>query len=326
VVGFVVTVALAASGAGYWSLVAGVVAGRMAGAIVAVRYSPYRPGWRFERDKVREYVRFSGPLFFASASRVVGVQALIFAGEAELGLAGVGVITLASGIRMYSDKVDSIITQTLYPAVCAVRDRPDLLREAFTKSNRLGLVWGIPFGVGLALFAEDLVQYVLGDEWRPAVGLLQAFGLLAAMNHIGYNWSAFFRARGDTRPLAVSGAFGVASMLFVVIPMLFAWELKGLAAGIAVSGVIALGVRWWYLTRLFPGFPVLRHSARAIAPTIPSALAVLGLRAALDVERTGALALAELGLFVALTAVFTALLERPLLREVRAYLRPAPAG
>lgn len=323
---FVVTVALAAGGLGYWSLVIGVVAGRAAGALVAVRASPYRLGWRLERATVREYVSFSGPLFVASASRVIGVQALIFAGEAELGLAGVGIITLASSIRLYADKVDSIITQTIYPAVCAVRDRRDLLFEAFVKSNRLGLVWGMPFGIALALFAEDLVAYVLGSEWEPGIGLLQAFGLLAAINHIGYNWTAFFRARGETRPIAVMGVVGVVSMVGIAVPLLLSDGLQGLALGIGLSGLVALAGRSWYLAKLFPGFQVLAHSARAIAPTVPPALAVLGLRALTDIERSAGLALAEIALFSVLTIAFTALLERALLREVRAYLRPVAAG
>ena len=32
------------------------------------------------------------------------------------------------------------------------------------KSNRLAMMWGIPFGVGLALFAADLVHHVIGRE------------------------------------------------------------------------------------------------------------------------------------------------------------------
>ena len=70
------------------------------------------------------------------------MQAVVFAGETELGLAGAGMIGLAGSIRAYGDRVDAIVTQTLYPAICAVKDRTDLLFEAFVKSNRLGLMWG----------------------------------------------------------------------------------------------------------------------------------------------------------------------------------------
>ena len=73
-------------------------------------------------------------------------------------------------ISDYTDRVDQIVAATLYPAICAVRDRRDLLFEAFVKSNRLALMWGMPFGVGLALFAADLVQFGHRRALGPAVG------------------------------------------------------------------------------------------------------------------------------------------------------------
>ena len=323
-VAFVITVGLAAAGAGYWSFVIGTVAGRVAGAAAVVHASPFRLGFVLDRGPVREYVRFSTPLFVASLGRIVGVQAVVFAGNAELGLAGAGIIGFASSIRAYGDRVDTIVTQTLYPAVCAVKDRTDLLFEAFVKSNRLGLMWGMPFGVGLALFAPDLVEFVYGDEWEPAVGLIQAFGLIAAFNHIGYNWDAFFRARGDTRPVGVLGVLGMVTMVGFAVPLVLADGLDGLALGMALSAAVLIAGRVWYLSRLFPSFQILVHSARAIAPSVPAAAAVLALRAATDLERSPSLAFAELGLYLAVTVAATWAFERPLLREVRGYLRAAP--
>jgi O-antigen/teichoic acid export membrane protein len=320
-----VTGGLAVAGAGYWSFVLGTIAGRLAGAAAVAHACPYRIGFVFERGApLREYVSFSTPLFVASASRIVGVQAVVFAGNAELGLAGAGMIGLASSIRAYGDRVDAIVTQTLYPAICAVKDRKELLFEAFVKSNRLGLMWGMPFGVGLALFAPDVIEFVYGPEWEPAVGLIQAFGLIAAFNHIGYNWTAFFRARGETRPIGVLGVVAMVTMLGIVVPLLLTDGLDGLAVGMAIGAAILIAGRVWYLSRLFPSFQILVHSARAIAPSVPAAGAVLLLRAVTDVDRSASLALAELALYVVVTVAATWVFERPLLREVRGYLRAAP--
>ena len=325
VIAFVVTVALAALGASYWSLVFGTIAGRLAGAVAVMRASPYRVGFVMERGPLREYVSFSTPLFVNAAGRVIGVQALVFAGEWELGLAGAGMIGLASSIRAYGDRVDTIVTQTLYPAICAVKDRKELLFEAFVKSNRLGLMWGMPFGVALALFAPDLIEFVYGEEWEPAVGLIQAFGLIAAFNHVGYNWTAFFRARGETKPIGVLGVVGTAGMLGIAVPLLLADGLDGLALGMAIVTAILLAGRVWYLSRLFPSFQILVHSARAIAPSVPAAGAVLLFRAVTDLDRSPELAFGEFGLYVMVTVAATWLFERSLLREVRGYLGGAPA-
>ena len=307
--GIVVTIALAAAGAGYWSLVAGTIAGGIAGAAASVAVSPYPLRFRFERGTLREYAAFSWPLLVASATSILIPQVTMIVGESKLGLAGAGAIALASSISMYTDRVDAIVTQTLYPAVCAVKDRTELLFESFVKSNRVALMWGFPFGVALALFAPDLVDYVLSDRWRPAVGLMQAFGLIAAFNHIGFNWSAYFRARGDTRPIAALTLIGVATFLAIPIPLLATHGLHGLALGMPAA----------------TGFQMLTHMGRAIAPTVPAVAATLLLRA-VDGHRTAAIAATELVVYVGVTVAATAIFERALVRELIGYLRRRTAA
>jgi O-antigen/teichoic acid export membrane protein len=320
VLGFVVTLALAVAGAGYWSLVVGTLAGSLAAGAAAVAYSPYPLRLRYERGIARAYLSFSWPLVIAGASSLVIAQGSIIAGEHELGLAGVGAITLAATIAHYSDRVDAVLTETIYPAICAVQDRTEALFETFVKSNRLALIWGLPFGVGVSLFAADLVHYVLGDKWEPAIVLLRAFGLTAAAGHIGFNWTAFYRARGDTRPIAVWSALTMLSFVAVPLPLLLTEGLTGYAIGMGVMTGVSLVVRGYYLARLFAGFTIARHAARAVAPTVPAVASVFLMRA-LEGSRSPALALAELAVYCAVTAVATLVFERALLAEVIDYLR-----
>jgi O-antigen/teichoic acid export membrane protein len=319
IVGFIVTVALAAAGAGYWSLVIGFVAGSLAAAIAAVRASPYPLALRFDRRVGREYFAFSWPLFVVSASALVIPQVSMIVGEAKLGLAGAGVITLASTISTYTDKVDDVLTRALYPAICRVADRTALLYEAFVKSNRLTLMWGVPFGAGIALFAADLVHFVLGDKWDSGIGLIRAFAIVAAANHIGYNWAAFFRARGDTRPLARAAPIVLLAFLAIPLPALLAFGLEGFGVGIGVMTAVSLSVRTYYLRRLFPEFRMLRYAARGIAPTLPALALVLALKELTD--PSAALAAVEFGVYLAATAIATYAFERPLVREALGYLR-----
>lgn len=328
-VSFAVTVALAVAGLGYWSLVIGFFSGALAAAVLTVAVAPYRPRFRLSRAGLRDYVSFSWPIVVASATGLVIPQASLLAGTRTLGLAGAGAMALAGMVATYTDRVDEVVTWTLYPAICRVRDRVDLLYEAFVKSNRLALMWGIPFGVGASLFASDAVHYGIGERWRPAVGLIQVFGLTAAANHIGFNWSAFLSARGNTRPMAVMGPVVLAAFLAVPLPLLIAFELDGYAAGIAFMTAVSLAVRTHFLKQLFPRFRFTSYALRAVAPTVAPVAMVLLLRAAVPGDSL-ARAIAELAAYVALTAACTWAFERPLLREALSYVRaraaPAPAG
>ncbi len=317
----VASLALALAGAGYWALFGGFLAGAWTSAAVAVRVSPYRLRWRYDAPSLRTYWSFSWPLFISAAgSTVIALSALV-AANVHLGLAGAGVLTLSASISAFTQRVDFLVTGTLYPAICAAADRLDVLRESFLKSNRLALMWAMPFGVGLTLFADDLVRFVLGPgEWAEAIILLQFYGVTAAVGQLAFNWDAYFRARDDTRPIAVVTVGSTVVFLITAIPLLFIDGLRGFGIGVALQMLVSVGLRLHFLRRLFGDLGFLGHLSRAALPIVPASAAVLILRA-VDGTRSLGTAVAELLLFVALTAAATWRLERPLLDEVAGYVR-----
>jgi O-antigen/teichoic acid export membrane protein len=326
VLGFVIAVVLLVAGAGYWSLIIGIVVGAWAGALVSIRACPYKLGLAFDRETLRAYASFSWPLVLAGGAAVVVGQGLLVVGEAKLGLGGVGIIALASVISQYSDRADQAITQTIYPTICAVKDRADLLYEAFVKSNRLALMWGAPFGLGLALFAEDLVRFAIGERWRPGIGLMQAIGVAVAVHQIGFNWDAFYRALGRTKPVGVAAAIAIVAFLGIGLPLLATDGLRGLALATLLVEGVNFAVRMAYLRRLFPSFQFMRHTARALLPSAPAVAVVLGVRLLAGEESSLAAAIGMLALYIVVTLAATALIERKLLREMLAYLRRRPAA
>jgi len=318
--GAVVTVVLAALGAGYWSFVIGLVAGSWAGAFVALRACPYRLALRLEPGVLRSYFKFSIPLLIAALAGLALFQVLYLVGSVPLGLAGLGAFTLVGNIVQFTDQADTIVTDTLYPAVCAVRDRVELLSEIFVKSNRLSLMWAVPFGVGMSLFASDLVHFALGARWQPAVPLLQIMGLVTAIHHVGYNWPAFFMARGRTWAIALGAVIPAAVVVGAGIPLMYSAGLVGLGYAFALGEVAGFATRGIMLARFFHGFRLLRHLVRAFVPTAVAAVPVLCLRALDGPERSPAAAIAVISVYLALTTVATIGLERPLLTEATGYL------
>lgn len=322
VLGLVVALVLAATGAGYWAFVVAAIVGAYATGIAAWRSSPYSLRFVYERGTAAGYVAFSGPLFVASLGGIVVAQGAILAGQAAGGLVAAGAITLASAITQFVNKVDQVLTDTLYPAICAVADRTELLFETFVKSNRLALMWAMPFGFGLALFASDLVELgILERKWEPAVVVLQSFGAAAAIGHLGFNWTAYCKALGQTRPIAAHSLAAAAAFLVLELPLILLYGLEGLAVGTIGLVAVSLAVRWVYLRRMFSGLRLAPHAARALTPALPGVAAVLAVRAATDAERSLSLAAGELALYLAVTIAATWAAERALLSEAMGYLR-----
>jgi O-antigen/teichoic acid export membrane protein len=190
-------------------------------------------------------------------------------------------------------------------------------------------MWAMPFGVALTLFGADLVHFGIGDKWAPAIVLLQYYGVTAAIEHIGYNWDAYMRAVGRTRPLMVSRLATMVVFLGAGLPLLIAHGLRGLAWGVAAQTAVHMAFRIHYLRQLFRGFAFGRHMLRAIGPTVPAVAVVLVARALEHGTRTAGEAVLELALYAVVTVVATWLLEGRLVREALSYLRsgrPAAAA
>jgi PST family polysaccharide transporter/lipopolysaccharide exporter len=322
VVTFCVTIPLAAAGVGVWSLVIGPFAGNLAGTVAAIAISPYRLRLRFDRDVRRRYFAFSWPIFVNAAALLLVQQGQLLAFDLHGGLAAAGYITLAATLTRYADRADQIVATTIYPAICAVRDRLPTLEELFVKSNRLTMMWALPFCAGFVLFAPDLVHLVLGDTWVPAIVLLQGLAAAAAIQQVGYNWFSFYRAVGDPRPQAVESAVMVATFAGLAIPGLIAWGSAGYIWGRIAGALAMLVVRRHFVRRLLPHVELLTLGLRGLVPVAAAAAVTVGARGALwGGDRPAVQAVAELALFLGACALATWLVERPLLREVVSEVR-----
>ena len=186
------------------------------------------------------------------------------------------------------------------------------------KSNRATLIWALPFCAALVLFAPDLVEYVLGDEWEPAVLLIQGLAVAAALQQLGFDWFSLLpRAQRALVPTAVEAA---ARGRVPACSRCRAWRspaCAGFVAGRMAAVAITLAVRARYIKRLLPGVEMGRLLARAAAcRSRPAPAAALVPRLLTWGERSAAQAALELALFVAVCAALTLRREGDLIREL----------
>jgi O-antigen/teichoic acid export membrane protein len=326
---FAVTVPLAAATAlGVWSIVVGQAAGYLVACALALVLSPYALGLRFDRAVARRYLAFSAWVFVALVAAMVVVQGQVIAFEADGGLAAVGFITLAATLTRYVDRADQIVTATIYPAVCAIQGQQRALEELFVKSNRATLLYAAPFGVGVLLFAPDLVAFVLGDAWDPALALLQGLAVAGLLAQVGFNWFSFYRAAGDTRPPAVEAVVAAVGFVALAVPGLALWGADGFVAGRIAAVALALVWRARYVHALLPGVRLGALLGGAAVPIAAGAAAALALRLTLwGGERTVVQAIVEASLFLGVFAALVVRSERGLLAELRAgFARPGEQG
>jgi O-antigen/teichoic acid export membrane protein len=316
-----VTLPLLLAGVGVWALVIGPACGNVAAVLAAWRASPYRLRLRPDADAARRYLRFSWPVFVTAAVGLLVAQGQVALFGLRDGLVAAGWVTLAATLARYADRADQILATTIYPAIVRVRERGDVLEELFGKANRLTLLWAFPFGAGLALFGGDLVHFVLGDEWDGAIVLIGGLAVATALQQVGYNWFAFYRAQGESWPQAVESAALGAGFVVLAVPATLLAGSWGFVAGRLGCTACMLAVRAAYLRRLLPGVRLPAIAWRAAVPVLAATTAVLAIRLALwGGERPLGQAVLELGVFAVVLGLASWQRERELIVELRGYL------
>ncbi len=322
-VGFAVTVPLAAAtDLGVWSLVVGQVAGYVVAVVATLRVTPYRLALRYDRAVAARYLRFSGPIMLTIVGTIVIAQGQILVIKLHDGLAAAGFITLAVTLTRYIDRADQIVTATIYPAICAIQGQRRALEEMYLKSNRATLLWVLPYAVGVVLFAPDLIHFVLGDAWEPAVLLLQGLAIVGAITQLGFNWFSFFRAHGDTGPPAVESIAGAVAFLALVPAGLLLDGFHGFVFARIAAALVPFCVRGVFVRRLLPDVRYRQIVAPTLIPILAGAAAPLVVRAVLwGHHRTLGQAIAELVLFVVTYTAMALRRERDLVSELLGALR-----
>lgn len=298
-----VAVALAVTGAGVWSLVAGHLAGAATRLLVSLLLTPRRTERgrvRWDASVARDLVGFGGTATVTTlvrhaysnldnviVGRVLGTQALGFYSQA---------FTVTN---LPVQSVSQVTNSVLMPVYTRIREDRLRLAEAYHASFRLVGTISLPMAVGLLLTAPDAIPGLLGDNWGPAVPVLQGLALMAIFRPLSGTTSPLFLAiRRPGLNLATAVVQGV-----IMLPLALVLVRYG-AVGVAwaVSSAFAIGMffnMWQVAGRT--DVPVrLTALARGLVPatlaTAGMAAVVWGLRSLLICA--DALPAGSLGLFL----------------------------
>ncbi|HET9051592.1 MAG TPA: oligosaccharide flippase family protein, partial [Candidatus Dormibacteraeota bacterium] len=332
--GVVVTLPLAIAGAGVWSLVAGQLASMCAQTLVLWVRAPRRPRLlrRLPPGALRQFLDFGIPLWAAGVLGAVAINVVMFTVATTIGLVALGFFRIAASLGDRIDRAELVLTQVLFPVLCRVRDEARL-RRAFVLSSRLILLWAVPAGVGLAVFAPEITHLVLGGTWEHAppgsgvgslVPLLRVEGLGEVLNAIATTWAVYYEAAGRTRAVLPMTVAVWTSMVAGSAILGHLYGYGGLVATLAITGVVGLVIRRRQMRLLFPGIAVLGPCLPLLAAGGAAAGAALLAARPLPGLGAGATA-ARVAIFLGVYGAIAVIAERGTLRETLQLARTRPS-
>lgn len=226
----VVSIALAAAGAGAWAIVWGYVAGGLAWSATAWAVVPYRPSKEFARavrTRARRLLGYGAP---AAAQGLLA--ALIFDVDyvvvgSVLGAEALGAYTLAFRLpQLVIINVFFVLSSVAFPLFSRARDDASRLARGYLTSIRLQSAYGVGAGVGLCLVAPLVVPVVFGPRWARSIGPLEALALYAAARSLGTGAVDVYKSIGRPGLAAAVGAV----RLTILVPALLVAAPHGIGA------------------------------------------------------------------------------------------------
>lgn len=302
-----VTLSLAFTGHGAWSLAVGTAAGSVAYAatcwFLVGRQAPWQI-WRISKSALLANVKYGAPVAGSSllARLIFDIDYLIIG--IILGAQALGYYTLAFRLpEVVILNVFFVLSTVLFPLYARVRGEPERLRAGYLTSVRIQSLYGVTAGVGLSVVAPVLVPLVFGDKWDEAVLPLIFLALYAAARSLGAGANDVYKALG--RP-GLSIVVSLVRLLILLPVLLYStrWGIVGVAvAQLVVAVVFAVGMQV-VAAKVIQLRP--RALLRAIAPGLVcgAAVALTGFGNLLAPE-LGSVPCMVLVVVVAVAAVYT---------------------
>lgn len=274
----VLSVSMAWSGMGVWSLTLSGLIASLTMNILLARITPIRLRFNFDLDIMRRHSRFGIKITandFLTYLRNEAKHLIIskLAGPAFLGLFN----KAESLARMPNQLMVPATMQPLFRALSQVQDNLDQTKYMFYRTVTLLMVYTAPLYVLLWWVAESFIGVVYGDKWLDAGAPMRILAISGVFLNVIYPCGVVLAAQNRLGKEMVAQAINLVVILAACYVGL-EWGLEGVAWGIVASQIL-LAIHFYAL----------------VLDTLPTRLADL-VRAALPGLALSALLLAVLAM------------------------------
>ena len=252
VVGVVVAIALAWSGAGFWALVGQQLGQAVATLVILAVSAGWLPGRPRRGVDVKSMVRFGHGLMAAQFIGYLNNNVDTYTIGLTLGPGPLGIYNRGFQLLMRPlGQMRAPTTTVALPVLARLQDEPERAGQYIVRGQ---LVLCYPVLAMLAFAAgasTPLVDLFLGPRWHevaPVFGLLAIAGAFETLAYVG-NW--VYLSRGLTGKLFWYSLISLAIKIVCVLVGSH-WGIVGVAAGYAVAPGIAWPISLWWLSRLTP--------------------------------------------------------------------------
>lgn len=260
----VVGLALAATGAGVWALVAAHVAMHASKGLSLLWLTPYRVRPAFDRALARDALRTGKGFVLQDGASYLQSNADYIVIGRVLPTAQLGFYSMAyRQAELPNYAIADPVARVTFPSFAAMRHRGEDVMPSFLSGLQLVALATLPIAVVLSAAADPFTRALFGDQWLPMIGVLSVLGIWAFARPLEVTVAWLLNSIGE--------ADRVGWISVALLPPLVA----GLFIAAEASGIV--GVAWVLLGHMVMTYAILTVSvARVTGVTVRRQLAALG--------------------------------------------------
>ena len=247
-----VGIAMALQGLGVWSLVGQQMVFETIGTLTLWFCSDWRPTLRVSRRHFRD--------LFGVGMHIMGFNYLTFFSTRAndflvgyvFGPAELGYFTMAYGVLNAMTQILIRTSQDVaLPTFSRLQEDPERFRRAFYSATQLTITLATPTFLGMAMLAPELVRVLFGEQWLPAVPLMQVLALLGILRSITFFKSSVLIALGKANWLFWLTILEVL-LSFLAFAISYRWGIFAVALATVIRAYLFFPVGQWAICKLMP--------------------------------------------------------------------------
>jgi O-antigen/teichoic acid export membrane protein len=230
-----ISVFLAFSGYGVWSLAWNTVLSTLITVVLTWLYSRWVPHFLLGLRHVKGLLRFGANLTGFSflnyfARNLDNLLIGRFLGPAPLGFYNLAYNLLLLPLSNITD----VIGRVMFPALSIIQHDKQMVREAYVTANRYIAVVSFPLMIWILVTAPQLIRVVYGPKWISVIPLIQILALASMEQSVGATVGWIFLSQGRTDVLLKVSIFTTSA-----VTISFAVGLRWGVEGVVIAYTIA---------------------------------------------------------------------------------------
>lgn len=252
-VGYIVGIALAWYGAGYWSLVFSQLALLGTSAIGMLTLCGWRPGLPRWHSGAKSMLTFGGQVTGYSIINYLSKNLDNLLIGKFWGAQNLGLFSKAGQlVALPSDQIDEPLATVAVPVLSRLEDSPERYRRVYFRMLEKVMLLAMPAITLVIVSADSVVQLVLGSQWTGASRIVFFLGIAAFFQPVLNTMGWLFLSQGRSREMLqwsmISAPISIASIL-CGLP----WGPVGVAASYSLTRVVIVNpLVYWMMGRSGP--------------------------------------------------------------------------